>query len=171
MEKYKTCTAHNAQEIKDHVNKHHTLYLWGKYGKGKTHFLKHVQYKLGGFYCMSAQLHKTLLDEIEWKNSTGSPKKSIVTKMQEAKILLLDDLGNEYMSEFVHEALSIVIDHRYYLHNLDTPPDMRTIITSNYSLNDLYKVWTKKIGEVKAGQLVSRLKSFGAIELKGDNWR
>jgi DNA replication protein DnaC len=77
--------------------------------------------------------------------------------------LLIDDIGNEKMTEFVHEALQVVIDHRY-LHKKPT------FITSNYSLKELYDLWTGKIGEVKAGQLVRRIKTFGAIELQGKNW-
>lgn len=172
--KYSKFEADNKQEITNNVNTKHTIYLYSRYGKGKTHFLKYCERKYATnyvIYRVSAELHQELLSEIKWQKATGQAKKSIVSKMKECDVLLLDDLGNEKMSEFVHEALSVVIDHRYMKHNQDKPANIRTLITSNYSLKELYNIWTEKIGKMKAGQLVSRLKTFGAIELKGRDWR
>ena len=171
--KYEDFTAHNKQEIKDQLNKHNTIYLYGTYGKGKTHFCKHVQYKYARHkvvYRLSAELHRELIKEIQDQKS-GNYYIGIIDRMCDCDVLLLDDLGNEHMSEFVHEALSVVIDTRYIEHNKDNPRPMKTIITSNYTLEELYTIWRSKIGDVKAGQLISRLKTFGVIEFKGEQWR
>jgi DNA replication protein DnaC len=120
---------------------------------------------------MSAELHRELHKEIQLNKSTGTQVKSIVTKMCECEVLLLDDVGNEYMSEYVHEALSVVINTRYFEHNKDNPRPMRTIITSNYNPRELHNLWSEKIGKGKSLQLISRLKHFGVIEMKGRNWR
>jgi DNA replication protein DnaC len=91
--------------------------------------------------------------------------------MCECDVLLIDDIGNEYMSEFVHEALSIVINTRYVEHNKDNPRSMKTVFTSNYNPRELHNLWSEKIGKGKSLQLISRLKDFGVIEMKGRNWR
>jgi len=172
--KYDDFEATNKQQIKDHINKNHTLYLWGNYGCGKTHLLKFIQSRFSSkntIYRMTSELHRELISEIQFNKSTGTQCQSIVSKMCDCDVLLIDDIGNEHMSEFVHEALSVVINTRYFEHNKDNPRPMRTIFTSNYNPRELHNLWSEKIGKGKSLQLVSRLKSFGVIEMKGKNWR
>ena len=68
------------------------------------------------------------------------------------------------MTEYTHELLITIINYRYV-------NQKATLITSNYSPDELYNIYEKAIGEVKAGQLISRIMTFGAIELKSKNHR
>lgn len=167
--KFRQWEADNKEEIIAHVNKKHSIYLWGKFGTGKTHFLFWLanKYNLQGhqvYIDLFADISRKLKQEIAHQRSTGEIRVSEVTKMQESELLFIDDIGNEKMSDFIHESLASVINYRY----INERP---TFITSNYSLKELYNVWVEQIGDVKAGQLVSRIKTFGAIEIKSKNWR
>lgn len=167
--KYLTFECDNLDEIRNHINKYHSIYAHGKYGVGKTHMLHWLAqtYNNRGhhiFFELAAQIHHDLINEINYTKATGEYKISITKRMQLSELLFIDDLGNEKMTDFVHECLQIVIDYRYR-------NDMPTFITSNYTLNELFDKWRTTIGDVKAGQLVSRIKTFGAVEIKGRNRR
>ena len=116
------------------------------------------------FVILSANIHDQLINEIKYNKATSEAQISVTTKMREAELLFIDDLGNEVMTDFLHENMSNVIDYRYR-------NNLPTFITSNYNLRELYKKWQPKIGDIKAGQLVSRIKDFGEIELMSKNWR
>jgi DNA replication protein DnaC len=161
--KYDDFECGNTNEIINHVASRKQIYLWGEYGRGKSHFLKYLQRKQGGLLILVAEMHSKMLEEINQQKS-GYVQKSIKNQMLDTPYLYLDDLGNENMSDFVQETLQIVINTRY-------EKKMPTYITSNYSLEELYHNWTKKIGKGKAGQLASRIETFGVIEIKGINYR
>ena len=166
--KYDEWEALNKVEIINHVNTKHSIYLWSQYGLGKTHFLKYAskKYHLQGhlvFIAMFADINRQIKEEINLRKN-GIINKSIETKMKECKVLCIDDLGNEYMTEYTHELLITIINYRYV-------NQKATLITSNYSPDELYNIYEKAIGEVKAGQLISRIMTFGAIELKSKNHR
>ena len=78
---------------------------------------------------------------------------------------IIDDLGNEYKSKFtIQDALINILDYRY-------ENNKPTVITSNYTLMELYEQYVDMVGEKSAAQIVSRLKTFGVIEIKGKDWR
>ena len=166
--KYDEWNANNKQEIVNHINKHHSIYLYGKYGTGKTHFLywlskKYQEQGASIYISMMGDINRKIKQEInDRKNDIYN--KSEETKMRECTVLCIDDLGNEYMTQFVHEVLSTVINYRY-INNLPT------FITSNYTLKELYNVYSQSVGETKAGQIVSRVMKFGAIKLDAINYR
>ena len=167
-DKYDTWSASNKDEIVKHVNKYHSIYLHGKYGTGKTHFLKWItrQYRKQGhyvYYGMFADVARVIKDEFNLRKN-GIYNTRIEDKMKSCKILCLDDLGNENMTNYTHELLVTVINHRYE-HN------KATFITSNYTPKELYEIYLKQIGEIKAGQLISRIMTFGEKQLISKNWR
>lgn len=168
QEKYNEWDAINKEEIRAHINKRHSIYLHSEYGTGKTHFLlwlakKYYNMGYSVYFAMFADISRELKKEIGDRQG-GIYNKSINTKMRECDILCIDDLGNEQMTPFTHEALVTVINHRY-VHKKPT------FITSNYDPKALYNIYKKEIGEMKAGQLITRLQTFGVIELKAIDYR
>ena len=166
--KYDNWEANNKDEIVKHINANHSIYLHSEYGTGKTHFLKWVsnRYHNQGHYvyiAMFADISRAIKEEINLRKN-GVINKSIESKMKDCKVLCIDDLGNEYMTAYTHELLITIINHRY-------EHKKATLITSNYSPEELYNIYEKAIGEVKAGQLISRIMTFGSIELQAINYR
>jgi primosomal protein DnaI len=89
----------------------------------------------------------------------------IITRMKKVDMLMLDDLGNEYITEYnISEVLQNVLDYRYKY-------EKATIITSNYTLDELFEMYAEVVGGQRAAQIVTRIKTFGAIEMKGKSWR
>lgn len=75
----------------------------------------------------------------------------IMRELKEADILVLDDLGAEYRSEWFRlEVLMPVLQNR--LSNLKT-----TIITSNYSPNELKSLYRQNTNAVDVERLLSRI--------------
>jgi len=166
--KYDEWNAINKQQIREHININHSIYLHSQYGKGKTHFLKWAakKYHQQGhsvYIALFADINRQIKDEMNLRKN-GIYNKSIESYMKDCKVLMIDDLGNEYMTPYTHELLVTIINHRY-VHN------KATLITSNYSPEELYNIYEKAIGDVKAGQLISRIMTFGVIELQAENYR
>lgn len=169
-QRYDEWNAINKDEIRQHVNKYHTIYLWGMYGRGKTHFLKYAskKYFQNGNDVFFEKLSDTFMrikKEISERNN-GIFNKSRETRMKECDVLCIDELGNENMTAFTYEFLINIIDYRYVYNK-------STLIASNYDLQTLYSKYkqNKDIGETKSGQLISRLKTLGEIELQSINHR
>jgi DNA replication protein DnaC len=168
-DKYNKFHCANLKEIKNHINTKHSIYIWGKYGLGKSHMLYWLAntYNLRGknvYINLMAEISNILKREVAHSKVTGEVLISETTIMKNVEILFIDDIGNERMTDFIGEALQVVIDHRY----LKNKP---TFISSNYSTTELFNVYTRAIGSVKAGQLLSRIKTFGVIKIEGKNWR
>lgn len=166
--KYDVWEANNKEEIVKHINAHHSIYLYSEFGTGKTHFLKWAakRYHKQGHYVyisMFADINRAIKEEITLRKN-GVINKSIESKMKDCKVLCLDDIGNEYMTAYTHELLITIINYRYEHHKA-------TLITSNYSPEELLNIYEKAIGEVKAGQLISRIMTFGVKELEAINYR
>lgn len=154
----------NKQEIINQLNESKQAYIYGKYGTGKTHFLYYVANK---YNLQDKSVYVELFaDSVrKVKEEMNSNSKHTINLMATVDVLFIDDLGNEYTTEFItSDILQPIIDYRY-LHKLPT------IITSNYTLNELLKIYTNKVTPEKAAQIISRIKTFGAIEMLGKNWR
>jgi DNA replication protein DnaC len=167
-ERYDDWNADNKEQILNHINARHSIFLHSKYGRGKTHFLKWLskRYNEQGhwvYYSMFANTARRIREEIDLRRN-GIYKTRIEDVMKDCKILCLDDCGNENMTANTHELLITVINHRY-------EHKKPTFITSNYSPKELARIYATQIGEVKAGQLVSRILTFGSIELQSKNYR
>lgn len=103
------------------------------------------------------------------RNAVYSSSRVSLKEYQEAKLLILDDLGAEILSEWAAQQLVRIVDIRYR--------ELRpTIVTSNYSLQDLSRRFAKSFkenDEVSSGQrLISRLTAMCVpAELPGEDWR
>jgi DNA replication protein DnaC len=92
------------------------LYLYGGYGTGKTHLLNALAWTLiergiGVLYVVVPDLLVKLRQTFD-----GSADESFserMTRIQEADVLILDDLGSERRTGWVDEQLFTFINHRY----------------------------------------------------------
>lgn len=135
-------------------NRRSSMFLWGPPGTGKTftaalaciHSFKNGRYKNYGqvretrtrlitFSTFLMEL-KTLLKKDRYDltdPSTGlNPYTKKLHEVQNCSHLILDDLGAESITEYSRDILFAIVDYRYL-------ENMRIIVTSNYSPNDLIK--------------------------------
>lgn len=80
------------------------------------------------------------------------------------KILMLDDLGKEKASEYVTSCLFQLIDYRVSTHR-------KTIITTNYSANELLERLCVEGDTTTAKAFASRLKRFLPVKVEGGDRR
>jgi DNA replication protein DnaC len=144
-------------------------YFHGPVGTGKTDlavsFLKHVilnsepAYGYDGKYRLQDNIGLFVSVPIMLLNIRGAFKSETVEEMDLIKkyvkpeILVMDDLGTEKPSDWVIQTLYVIINSRY-------EEDKQTVITSNYSLDDIRKNLNDKIA--------SRITAMTeVIEIKG----
>ena len=140
------------------------MYLWGRYGVGKT-------------YLLSALANEVIKNDIkvsiayypdlvrEFKSSIGDKAVSIeavISKLKQVEVLMLDDIGGEGNSVWVRdEILGPILQYRL----LDHKP---TFFTSNLPLKSLveehFAKFTSAKAVVRAARIGTRIKN-----LVGDN--
>jgi len=163
-DRFKEFDCDNKQDILNQLNETKQAYIVGPYGVGKTHFIYYVANK---YNLQDKSVYVELFaDSVrKVKEEMNSNSKHTINLMATVDILFIDDLGNEYSTEFIiSDILQPIIDYRY-LHNKPT------IITSNYTLEELLEIYTQKVTPQKAAQIISRIKTFGSIEMIGNNRR
>ncbi len=106
------------------------IYLFGKVGTGKTN----TAIALAQLYLLQEQsvYFANLAKLLEDLRPDSENKTVTMQKVLTSKVLILDDIGKEKMSEWVSERLFIIINERYAW-------DRKTILTSNVSLEELFK--------------------------------
>ena len=177
LDKYKTVECDNKKILLDQLIKYNTLYIHGSPGLGKTHFL----YYLANGYNKKGKsiyidLFQNVINELKQRislskelgrNYLGKSSQSLITRLQNVDVLLIDDLGNERATEYtLLEVLQSIIDYRY-LHN------KTTIISSNHSTTKLHSIYrsTNGVLTTQIAPIISRLKDFGEFEYKSKYWR
>ncbi|MCR8612976.1 MAG: ATP-binding protein [Mycoplasma sp.] len=147
------------------------LYLYGKMGIGKTFLaqsvIDHVSKK-------SISVSFAPVNELMMKLKTlmQTPKfNSLVEVLKKSSVLVLDDIGAETISEwFRDEVLFSILSFR--MEN-----KLKTIFTSNYSMNELSKkeAFTsnkKFVDYEKSNRLMERIKALSVeVEITGKNLR
>ena len=156
------------ENIIDHVNKGEGLYIWSKNtGNGKTSWAC----KIMGYYfrkiAFSSGLENeglyiylpTFLDDL--RNSYNNPSPEFDKELEmvkSCKLLIIDDIGAERVTEWVRERIVSIINTR-------SSNGLCTIYTSNLSLKGL----TDKLGD---DRISSRIKgSVQEINLLGKDNR
>ena len=144
-----------------------SLFLSGDCGTGKTHMAVGL---MCHWYGKTFKPSKGLFDPgvpkflpaVEFflelkKNFDGGSESEILDKYSKPKLLVIDDVGAEKISDWSRQIFYTLIDRRYR--------DMKqTIITSNLSLSEFAEKFDDRI--------VSRLCENGrTITLKGKDWR
>ncbi|GMV67298.1 MAG: hypothetical protein AMXMBFR75_30900 [Candidatus Hinthialibacteria bacterium] len=156
----------------DQSNECPGLFLYGAPGTGKTHLSIGVLKELiqkgqsGLFYNMV-----TLVDDLR-KQSSGSlaqDEEERLARLNQADVLVLDDLGAGRLTDFVQERIYAVIDQRYSQNRC-------LVVTSNLGLRKLeeqvtYPVLSRVRGmcfTVHTGDLDYRNPDLTPLPRKGD---
>ncbi|MGE4378761.1 MAG: primosomal protein DnaI [Candidatus Izemoplasmatales bacterium] len=131
------------------------MYIHGKYGTGKTYILAILANELAKIgHKVYFAYYPDLARELKSSIGDGSLEEKI-NSLKETEILMLDDIGGEYFSEFIRdEVLGPILQHRL----LDNKP---TFFSSNLSYNDLSKAFRKtdnSLETVAAYRIVERIK-------------
>jgi DNA replication protein DnaC len=99
------------------------LYLCGPYGTGKSHLLEVIADKL---YPWALYLNATDLESNVFSHTREGNLDLYLDMVSRFPILLLDDLGSEYGSEFAKSALRKIISTRY-----SDWSEFPTVVTTN----------------------------------------
>ena len=144
------------------MNQSMNLFLYGKTGVGKTHIavsiLRRIIVRKFADNCYFKSMARLMLElrDVYASDNSESSEKSITDTYTRLSLLILDDLGAEKPTDFTERVLYNIIATR-----LDN--QLRTIITSNLSVDEVNEIYGPRIG--------SRLSSYELIECEGKDWR
>ncbi len=140
------------------------LYIHGGFGCGKTYIMMNLIHRLAkqGMEC-SVVFYPSLLNEIKSNFNTNV---DILEKIKKSDVLLIDDIGAEKMTEWSRDdVLSVILEYR-------VENKLLTLFTSNYSLVNLEKHFSKDGEVVKAKRVIDRIQFLtSAYEMVGKNYR
>ncbi|WP_078555450.1 primosomal protein DnaI [Bacillus alkalicellulosilyticus] len=134
------------------------LYLYGKFGVGKTFIMGAVANELKDRNIETMLVYTPdFFREIRSSLSDGTFNDKL-DRVKKARVLILDDVGAETMSAWIRdEVLGVILQHRM----LEKLP---TLYTSNYALNELeeHLMYSDKGGyeELKAKRIMERIRHF-----------
>lgn len=132
------------------------LMFTGQFGTGKTYLASSIANELKNYNIESLMIYFPDLAR-EIKNSIGSDRfDKIINMVKEIDLLILDDLGAEYITTWLRdEVLGPILNYRYQA----LKP---IIITSNLSLTELMEHFanTESKDIIKGGRLVKRIQAM-----------
>ncbi|UOE93403.1 primosomal protein DnaI [Alkalihalobacillus sp. LMS39] len=134
------------------------LYLYGKFGVGKTYIMGAIANELKERRIETMLVYTPdFFREMRHSLSDGSFNEKL-DRVKRAQVLILDDMGAETMSAWIRdEVLGVVLQHRM----LEKLP---TLYTSNYSLEELeeHMTYSDKGGyeELKAKRIMERIRHY-----------
>lgn len=145
------------------------LFIAGSYGTGKTHLAAAIANQLIAqgtpVICM------TMIDLLARIKQTFDRDESIherevIATYRDIPLLIIDDLGSEQPTEWGITNIFAIVNARYEAY-------MPTIVTTNYSADELVQRLTPKQGDAKnAEKTVDRLKEMCyGIDMTWDSWR
>lgn len=149
------------------------LYIYGEPGRGKTHLAVAMlrSFMLAG----RAGIYVTTVELMEKFKSLSSEKKNfeLMDLIQNSPFLILDDLGTEKPSDWVLERLFLILDHRSKTaRSRENPDGVITVITSNYSLEELIPRLALQGEPVSGTRIVSRIRGMCLpAKMRGIDWR
>ncbi len=171
LNKYDTVECENEAEIIKHYKERKSLYIYGKAGIGKTHYLyylskKYVQQGKNVYINHMQQILNDIKGTWNKDNSISKMNQdTIIERLQNIDVLIVDDLGNEMASEWsVLDVLQSIIDYRI----INNKP---IIISSNHTPREVGNIYARKVYQGQIKHIISRLEDLGAIEFKGKYWR
>lgn len=143
------------------------LYIWGKStGCGKTswackimsHYFRKIAFTTGleneGLYIFLPTFLEDLRDNYDNKDSDFE---QVLSMVKGCKLLIIDDIGAERVTEWVRERMVSIINTR-------SSNGLCTIYTSNLSPKEL----TEELGDRIASRVLG---SSQVVEISGGDWR
>ncbi|MGM8215567.1 primosomal protein DnaI [Bacillaceae bacterium W0354] len=157
-------------EISKHELPMKGFYLYGSFGVGKTYLLAALanelaEHKIDSFFIYMPELVREMKASIN--DSTINEK---IEKFKNASVLVLDDIGAEYLSAwFRDEILGAILQYRM----MERLP---VFFTSNYSPEELKSMLAKsgkgEYEELKAARIMERINQVSEpVEMNGINFR
>ena len=128
----------------------HNIFLYGSFGVGKTHLaISILNYLLKNnrevVFKPSGELFDDIISSFESRNT-----QQIINLYSNIKTLIIDDLGKEKPTEFTISTLYKIINARY-------ENQLPTIITSNYTINQLIDKFKINGDEITAVAIFRRI--------------
>lgn len=152
------------QEIRERFEKiretRRGLYIHGSVGTGKTHIAYALKNKWDQGHKTATFWNTTeLLREIraDYDRSLYDKRRPEQDIMENKKLLFLDDIGSEKMTDFVGETFYMIVNHRYQ-------ELLPIIFTSNLPISDL----AERVGDRTASRIVEMC---DVVELIGEDRR
>ncbi|API89104.1 primosomal protein DnaI [Marinilactibacillus sp. 15R] len=147
------------------------LYLYGKFGVGKTFLLGAIAHELSEQGYPSTLVHFPSF-AVEMKNSIGqNTTEEKLTVFKKAKILMIDDIGADSMSSWIRDdILGVILQYRMQ-------EQLPTFFSSNFDMahleNEHFRVTQRGENEpLKAKRIMERIKFLSKeVEMTGDNRR
>lgn len=118
-----------------------SLFIIGDVGTGKTHLAASIAH-----YCMDHGVivkFGNITDIFQSLRNAFTRDEDILSEVKAVPLLVLDDLGKEYTTEWTNETIYSIINYRYE-HMLST------VVTTNLTLAEMQE----KIGEATVSRLM-----------------
>ncbi len=146
------------QAIKEFYDNYGTkqkaIYLYGTFGSGKTYILSALLNKLAEKNIKSIIIHVPELMRSIKESFNDSSYKDKMEAIMNVEILLLDDIGAEYLTEWARdEILEPILNYR--MEN-----NLTTFFTSNYSIDELEKHFSLGSNSLRARRILDRIKTL-----------
>ena len=135
------------------------LFISGASASGKSYPLVALcnEFVRGGKKCSFVEV-RSLFESLKRAMDNNEEYLNIMSKVKDADVLVLDNLGDEKISEWTRdEVLSSILDYRI-------KNNLLTYITSTYTLEELSALYdvTKtnnpEVGKIKANKFIDRIK-------------
>lgn len=162
------------RELKEFINNYGTeenikgIYLHGSFGSGKTYLIAALFNELAKKDVKSIIIHvPELLRDL--KDSFSSNYSDKFYRLKHTPLLLLDDIGAEYLTAWGRdEVIEPILQYRM-------DENLPTFFTSNFTLEELEKhfsVASNSVDKVKARRIMERIKQLSKeVELSSKNLR